>query len=99
MKDMLTNQAYDDLFRIAKTTSRNATAKIPENLLVDEFKLEDIGNQQQYCFVGFKNRSLCNQILRSIYKLLRIFYNSLWFYFLPFFALLGTYGIPWIINI
>lgn len=36
MKDMITNSAYDDLFKICKTTSRNAKAKIPENELQDD---------------------------------------------------------------
>ena len=34
-------------------------------------------------------------MLKSIYKALRILYLSVWFYFLPFLALLGSYIVPY----
>ena len=48
MKDMINNNAYDDLYRIAKTTSHNALAIREENELVDVCKLEDENNAKQY---------------------------------------------------
>lgn len=37
-------------------------------------------------------------ILRMIYKILRVFQISVWFYFLPIIALLGSYIVPFLIQ-
>jgi len=36
--------------------------------------------------------------MRLAYKLFRAFYVSVWFYFLPFLTLLGSYFVPYVIN-
>jgi hypothetical protein len=35
-KDVLTNPAYEDLFKISRTTSRNSRNQIPENEMIDD---------------------------------------------------------------
>ena len=47
-------------------------------------------------FLSFTDRTLDNKFFRIIYKMYRIFYVSVWFYFLPFIALLGSYYLPYL---
>jgi hypothetical protein len=37
--------------------------------------------------------------MRIAYKLFRAFYVSIWFYFLPFLTLLGSYFVPYAFNL
>lgn len=34
-------------------------------------------------------------LMRGVYKMLRLFQISVWFYFMPFLALLGSYIVPY----
>jgi hypothetical protein len=38
-------------------------------------------------------------ILRVIYKAMRVIQVAVWFYFLPFLALLGSYFVPYLYKI
>ena len=44
--------------------------------------------------VEYKTRTIGNQILFLIYKMLRIIMVSVWFYFVPFVAMFASYVIP-----
>lgn len=46
----------------------------------------------------FIKRGPVRMILRMIYKILRVFQISVWFYFLPIIALLGSYIVPFLIQ-
>lgn len=50
-------------------------------------------------FLSFTDRTLDNKFFRIIYKIYRIFYVSVWFYFLPFIALLGSYYLPYLMKV
>ena len=40
-----------------------------------------------------------HKLMRLAYKLFRAFYVSVWFYFLPFLTLLGSYFVPFALNL
>ena len=42
----------------------------------------------------WKDRSFFNKILYVLYKLLRIFFVFLWYYFFPFVAMMSSYIVP-----
>ena len=43
----------------------------------------------------FEEMGWAGFVLRAIYKIMRVFQVSVWFYFLPFLALLGSYFVPY----
>jgi hypothetical protein len=45
--------------------------------------------------VDYKDLPLGMLLLKCIYKVFRVIYTSVWFYFLPFLALLGSYIVPY----
>ena len=51
-----------------------------------------------YIYISFWDRSFLNKILWCIYKVYRILYVSIWFYFLPFVVIIGSYAVPLIMN-
>ena len=51
--------------------------------------------QQMYIWISFLDRTFLHKLMRLVYKLFRAFYVSVWFYFLPFLTLLGSYFVPY----
>jgi len=97
MKFILTNPAFKDLYTIKRTTSRNAF-KNEENLLDDPTVppfLKGEGKPLMYMKIDFWDRTYFHMLLRVIYKILRVLQISVWFYFVPFLALLGSYIVPY----
>ena len=47
-----------------------------------------------YIHISFWQRSFANKLLWLVYKAFRVFYVSVWFYFLPFVVIMGSYLIP-----
>ena len=80
---------------------------INNNKLEDEFIPADVltnadalkgQTKPENMLVTFAERTTYQKIMRCMYKVLRIFYMSVWFYFLPFIALLGSYLVPFHIQ-
>lgn len=95
---------------IQRTSSKNARGKIDGNKLQDEnldylrdpkfesqkWKLDGVTTEgDNYIFVNFKSRSFFNKLLAIVYRFYRVVYVSLWYYFLPFAALLGSFFVPY----
>ena len=51
-----------------------------------------------FIFISFWDRSFGNMILFLVYKLFRISFVTFWFYFIPFFAMILSYLVPWFMN-
>ena len=108
-KDLIETENYKSLYMIKRTTSKNARGKMEGNKLKDEnldylrdpkfeekkWKLDGIVDGDNYIFVPFLSRSCTNKLLSIIYRFFRVLYVSLWYYFLPFAALLGSFFIPY----
>ena len=52
----------------------------------------------QSILVQFNKMSYSVQFLRCLYKIIRIIQMSVWYYFLPFLALLGSYWVPYVLQ-
>jgi len=50
-----------------------------------------------YIWISFMERPFLHKLMRLAYKVFRAFYVSVWFYFLPFLTLLGSYIVPYIV--
>ena len=46
----------------------------------------------------WKQRNACNKCLFSLYRLLRTFFSSFWFYYAPFIALNMMFIVPYFIE-
>ena len=111
-KDLLETEEYKSLLLIQRTTSKNARGKMAGNKLNDgnldflrdpkfedkKWKLDGIVEGDNYIFVRFLERSCTNKLLSIIYRFFRVIYVSLWYYFLPFAALLGSFFIPFLFE-
>ena len=96
-KDIIENPAYEDLYKITRTTSRNCPETVG-NLLEDDTIPEEMENAPLYMKQSFMARGPIRMALRGIYKVFRVFQITIWFYFLPFLALLGSFLVPFYIN-
>ena len=108
-KELLETEIYKSTVLIQRTTSKNARGKIDGNKLQDanldylrdpqfaekEWKFSGITEGDNYIFVGFKDRSCGNKFLAIVYRFYRVCYTALWYYFLPFAALLGSFFVPY----
>ena len=52
----------------------------------------------QYIRINFRERKWCDKLLYIVYRLLRTFYVSFWFYFMPFFVIIASFAIPIILH-
>jgi len=104
LQDLITDPAFEDLLMIERTTSRKAKIDIPEHemtadaLDIGEHEREEISsrlNIPTHIHQDFKKRSCFGMFGMSIYRVYRIFYVAVWFYFLPFLSLLGSYYVPY----
>lgn len=91
-----TPENYEDLYKITRTSCRFASA-------TDENKNEDDTvpasmEKNDYFGITFVSRGPVRMALRLIYKVFRVLLISLWFYFMPFVAMLGSYLVPYFIR-
>ena len=48
----------------------------------------------QYIYAGLGERSILNMAALSVYRIIRVIFVSVWFYFIPFIVLFGSYYVP-----
>jgi len=89
--------SYEDLYKITRTTSRNAVES-NRNALSDDTIPRNMNNKPVFIKEVLGKRGPVRILLRLIYKTLRVVQISLWFYFLPFIALLGSYLVPYYLE-
>jgi hypothetical protein len=65
----------------------------------NDWKLDGVKEGVNYIKISFKDRSFVNKVLMYIYRVYRSIYVSLWFYFFPFLCLLGSFYIPYFVNL
>ena len=91
------DSTYQGLFEIQATSSRDASRE-PEFDDINKFEktkdvkwIEDLTKVNQptpeYLRIKFRDRPISDMILRSIYLILRCVYVTVWFYFLPYLAM------------
>ena len=109
-KEVLTDPAYEDLFTIRRTTSRYCRNPITKHILEDDTYAKSIAVENNefvsgeekaipvYIYVDFWQRTLTQKLMRIIYLICRSLYVSVWFYFLPFLTLLGSYFVPYFMR-
>ena len=61
----------------------------------DPDKIEEHERIPTHIRVQFSDRTLGNKLLYLLYKVFRILYTSVWFYFLPFVAMICSYAVPY----
>lgn len=86
---------FEDLFVVKRTTSQDASLRHTDHKLDDETYT---GSKELSIHIPFSERSLCNKLLRLVYLVIRAIYVSVWFYFLPFIALIGSYVVPYVLQ-
>ena len=87
MKKMLEEEVVEENFVIRFTTSKRCGEKELSNEPYHDGKLRPLR-------ITFLSRSALNKVLFIIYKLMQIFYVSIYFYFMPFVTLFGSFLIP-----
>lgn len=48
----------------------------------------------EFICINWRDRSLGNKIGRLIYKLFRVLFASIWFYYIPFISIFMSYAVP-----
>lgn len=108
LKELLVDPCFGELLMIERTSSRRANFDSVEHKLTkdqldiadnEDENLRKAGLVPTYIYQPFYTRSPQNMIGMSIYRVLRVLYVSVWFYFLPFLTLLGSYYVPYWIQI
>ena len=91
------NKQLARIFTWETTTSNDASAKIPENMLKPETVLlkNEAHLRPKYIYLRFWDRSFWNKVFWSFYRLLNLVYTSVYYYWLPFIA---TFSI-WLVLI
>jgi hypothetical protein len=98
-KECIEDVEFRDLYRITLTSSRNACYENEKNFLNDDTVLKDEDGKPaammpKYIGVNYIVYGFTRRLLRCVYKIFRVLQISVWFYFLPFIALLGSYFVP-----
>ena len=57
-----------------------------------------IENEKPTIFIPYEKRDNTWKFLYIVYKILRVIEVAVWFYFVPFIALIGSYGIPYMLG-
>ena len=86
---------YEDLYKITRTSSPFASLT-EDNKNEDDTVLASM-KKNDYFGVSFVGRGPARMLLRVVYKLYRVTLISVWYYFLPFVAMLGSYLVPFMI--
>lgn len=90
---------HKELFRITVTSSNRASEKKEWHLstsgpYADATKEKDGVVPEHLKYYYCEGYSLFGNLLRLIYRVLRVLHVSVWFYFLPYFVLLINYVMP-----
>ena len=93
MKYILDDPAFKDLYTIKRTTSKYASRN-KQNILDDPTVPPFLKNELKFLKISFFDRTYFHMLLRVFYKMLRVIQITVWFYFMPFLALLGSYIVP-----
>ena len=94
-KRCLEEPEFEDLFKITVTSSSNGQAKNKLNRIRDDtLDLCDHPKPQYIGVVYTPER----YFFRIVYKSFRLLQCAVWFYFLPFIALIGSYLMPYYIK-
>lgn len=110
IKAVIDDPAYEDLYKITRTSSRNCSEG---NVLEDDTALlyqdenglskapiASIANGTDLCMrVNFLEMGIKGVFMRASYKIMRVLQITVWFYFLPFLALLGSYMVPYFYQV
>lgn len=111
IKDVIENPAYEDLYKITRTSSRNcseanvleddtAISYLDEAGQLKNLTMSSANNETALCMrVSFLELGLTGVFMRAIFKVMRVIQISVWFYFLPFLALLGSYMVPYFYQV
>ena len=88
MKLLLEKEFNEELFKINHTSSKKCKD--------DELSTNRDENSGEFRLlkVSWKTRSLTMNILRAIYMICRSYFNSVYFYFLPFFSIMINCLVP-----
>jgi hypothetical protein len=96
-KEIVENpENYEDLYKITRTSSPFASLT-EDNKNEDDTVLASM-KKNDYFGVSFVGRGPARMLLRVVYKLYRVTLISVWYYFLPFVAMLGSYLVPFMIQ-
>jgi hypothetical protein len=105
-KKLVEDPGFEDLYKITRTSSRNARRRPvgaaspgPLNPIDDDTILKTDQKKVQDICVVFSELGPVRKLLKLVYKGFRVLYISVWFYFLPFLALLGSYVVPYIASL
>ena len=104
IKRMLENDYCKDiLLVITRTSSRNARKEVEHNEIQDL----NLTKEQQKAFglkipsyigIHWRNRSIDEKLMYAIYKVCRVIYVAIWFYYLPFIFVYVLYYLPWYLK-
>lgn len=62
----------------------------------EESGLKPVEGEPEFIYIDFRrDRSCKNKLARMMYVLLRMFFASIWFYFIPFVSIYLSYSIPY----
>ena len=107
LKELLNDPCYEELLMIERTTSQRAAFDAIDHKLTkdaldiapgEEEKLKNMNIVPVFIHQPFLNRKIMNMGFMSFYRFCRVLYVSVWFYFLPFLVLLGSYYVPWYLQ-
>jgi hypothetical protein len=87
MKVLVEKKFYKKVFRIKHTTSKKCQDD-------EKSDVKDENGDYRPLKIQFKSRNLLNKVLYGMYKFLRAFYVSLFYYFLPFSSILISTLLP-----
>lgn len=91
-KELISNaKAFEELYKVTRTTSIYCPSSNEANNIEDDTP----PNRNISMKVNFSDRTTAQKVMRVIYRFFRILQISVWFYFLPFVALLSSYLLPY----
>jgi len=66
--------------------------------MAEKKKDKDYLELPNFIYISFGERPCGNMFLFLVYKMFRISFVTFWFYFIPFFAMILSYLVPWYMN-
>ena len=99
------NDQYKSLLGVQTTTSYKARHKVKGNR-TRKLVVETLGPLKEECDeaipeyikLDFMKRSLANKCRYSLFRLFKVLFVSIWFYYAPFVALLFNFIVPLFIE-
>ena len=83
------------LAKISEQQKEEEQEKVSEQSSVEDEKEFEMPTHIR---ISFSERKLFNKVLYLIYKIFRMFFTTVWFYFAPILALTASYTIPYSFN-